>query len=1001
MSKYLFVLSMLCTQLAAQPAKLQLVVPEGHAYNTFVSQDPAGFIWISSLEGWYKYDGQTLVQYLIENEKDTTSYSQIIQSQMFDDGRGGLWFSTYDGLHRFEYDTEAFQSTRLRDLSGFVKTKYHPFYIHKNKLWLYAGEHIWQYDVQTKKYLAIPFALHGRANTVYAFPDGQPRFIVGCPWNEADGIELLYRETPEAAWKLHRPADREGLDLPEVRAAVFSSGDLLYLATERGLASYCISTDTYTGLRLPLGLKKQGMGFSSLLIDKKHHQLIASQIEVGIWTFDLDADGRIIPGSHQLDTSITDAHQLFLDRNGRLWRSRNGIGVEYVYRDPSPIQSMELPGSSVALADIHQDKNGTIRLLSRAGQLWELQQKERALHLLSPAAISGGRFKHIGTDTRNIYLCGEEQLGCLPYSSPGEVRYFPLPTTRKRTLAVHESGALLTLERRAINQAAIRGDTVQLKLQPETSGQRFAEFDYLTYLGDGILAAAYLSDELWLFDWNPPQLSLRSKVPIGSDITYVTKHVKPNSYWVGTRNGLFLVDGTQLLTALPSVPQMSSLHVRSLLPYPPDRVLIGTDKGLLVFNHKEKGYLYFSEEDGLRNASFVNSSGAIDIDGYCWMATEDRAVFFQPDSLQHNSEAIYPYATALWVNNVPYKSDSSMVYRNTLELGYRKNTLYFQLSSIGFQQADRTSIRYRMLGGDTTWITIDAGGFARFPKLSPGHYTLEMEAINRNGLPAGRRSLEIHISPPFWQTWWFRALIVFTLLAGILATYLLLLRREINKQKELIAQQARISAERDRIAGEVHDDLGGQLSSIFYLSEELLLNQSDHSPLEVELRRINELSRHSMQNIRDIIFALDNRRNSLSDLTTQLERAGRPLFADRKIRFHCQRDISHPDLELSSRQKRNLSLIVKEAFHNIIKHAEASEVNLSVREEDGRILIAVQDNGKGFQVADQNGPAAGTGGYGLENMRNKAKAIGAGIQILSSEKKGTTIQINWTKNSNP
>ncbi|MEL7160588.1 MAG: sensor histidine kinase [Bacteroidota bacterium] len=251
--------------------------------------------------------------------------------------------------------------------------------------------------------------------------------------------------------------------------------------------------------------------------------------------------------------------------------------------------------------------------------------------------------------------------------------------------------------------------------------------------------------------------------------------------------------------------------------------------------------------------------------------------------------------------------------------------------------------------------------------------------------------MAITIRPPFTQTWTFRLLLLSGISLIIATTYILLLRQERQKQARLRQQQARIAAERDRIAGEVHDDLGGQLSSIMYLSEELLLTEAVPGT-ERELARINELSRGSLQNVRDIIYALDNRRSDLASLGDQLRGAGDEFFRDRKIEYDYAEELNRPDFGLTSRQKRNLTLVVKEAWHNIAKHAHAEQVTVRLREHNGNLTVTVADDGRGFASPKS---ASGTGGYGLDNMHEKAASIGGHLTIDSAPGEGTTLTLVW------
>lgn len=110
------------------------------------------------------------------------------------------------------------------------------------------------------------------------------------------------------------------------------------------------------------------------------------------------------------------------------------------------------------------------------------------------------------------------------------------------------------------------------------------------------------------------------------------------------------------------------------------------------------------------------------------------------------------------------------------------------------------------------------------------------------------------------------------------------------------------------------------------------------------------------------------------------------------VTCHLDLPAEVPALPLTAEVRHNLFMVVKEALHNILKHAHASEVRLSLRLQDGFLEIRLQDNGRGFKLDS----AAASQRSGLGNMRHRMEAIGAALTIESSPGAGTTIRVRWT-----
>ncbi len=392
----------------------------------------------------------------------------------------------------------------------------------------------------------------------------------------------------------------------------------------------------------------------------------------------------------------------------------------------------------------------------------------------------------------------------------------------------------------------------------------------------------------------------------------------------------------------------------------------------------------FFEQDGLSGEQFLQLAALQNKDGRIFLGHKKGLLAFHPDSIRTASSKPRAHIEALWVNNLPYETPKVIAETDTLPLGYRENTLALELMTIGYHLADANTLAYRLRGYDDNWTTVANGGFARFTKIPPGQYTLEVLPRNANGETGELRRLAVWIRPPFWQTWWFKigtVLLMLLLAGGSVGLYY---RGQLRRQRALLERQEALHAERNRIAKELHDDMGGSLSSIRFLSEDLLLD--DEAP---ELRRISQLAGKALENMRVIIWAMDSEKNTLQDLAQRLRTLAGELLSDNKIA--AELDIPTAGFEnvvLGGERRRNIYLIAKEALHNVVKHARAIEVRVSLRMETGHIVLEIEDNGCGLPEH-----AGQTGGYGLSSMQARAKAIDGNLDIISKPGEGVLLRL--------
>lgn len=420
-----------------------------------------------------------------------------------------------------------------------------------------------------------------------------------------------------------------------------------------------------------------------------------------------------------------------------------------------------------------------------------------------------------------------------------------------------------------------------------------------------------------------------------------------------------------------------------------NNLYLGTTTGLIRFNPETNKQTRFTKAEGLPDEEFLLADPVQLDDGTIWMATASGIIRFHPDSIVLPEQHLTPYVAGLWVNDIVQKKELIGGSLKQVERGYQQNSLSFRLGMIGLLPAGDGMVEYQLMDYDLAPIRVARNEVIRYPRLPAGEYELKLAAINGRGERTGTNTVAVIINPPLWATVWFRLAVLLALALGAMIVYTTLLRRERQKQAHIREREAMINAERDRIAGEVHDDLGGQLSSIMFISEELLHTEAAPA-VGYELGRINELSQHSLHNIRDIIFALDNRRATIADLCEQIRIAGQEFFRDHHLAFSFNGHCTGGDRPLTSRQKRNLFSIVREPWHNTVKYADAKQVTMSFDADADALNIVISDDGKGLPKGPNQKT---TGGYGLDNIKNKAEAIGGTLSVSSKAGQGTTIAL--------
>ena len=205
-----------------------------------------------------------------------------------------------------------------------------------------------------------------------------------------------------------------------------------------------------------------------------------------------------------------------------------------------------------------------------------------------------------------------------------------------------------------------------------------------------------------------------------------------------------------------------------------------------------------------------------------------------------------------------------------------------------------------------------------------------------------------------------------------------------------------MNANAPRIARDIHDDLGAQLTRITMMSESARGDVANPERAAAGLEKIYDTARELTRSMDEIVWAVSPRHDTLESLAAYLEKFAQDWLAGVGIRCRLDLPLQFPEWHLTSEVRHNVFLAFKEALHNAVKHSGASEVLIRLAVKEKSFELAVEDNGRGFAVggkAKDVSPAQGraASGNGLENMRRRLMAIGGSCEIQSASGAGTKV----------
>lgn len=347
-------------------------------------------------------------------------------------------------------------------------------------------------------------------------------------------------------------------------------------------------------------------------------------------------------------------------------------------------------------------------------------------------------------------------------------------------------------------------------------------------------------------------------------------------------------------------------------------------------------------------------------------------------------------------------SEEGLVFR-TLEISPGKQRIDFRYTGLSFTAPEAVRFRYRLEGLEKDWIEAGAERTANYSHVPPGHYRFQVIACNADGVwNETGDTLAIVVLPYFWQTKFFLGLALlatFGIVAGIARR---IEARKLQRQLELAERGRAIERERTRIANDIHDDLGANLTEIAILSELAENPAAPPAQAQADVRKIAVKARELTRSLDEIVWAVNPQYDTLDSLVTYSCDFAQDYLQLAGVVCRMEIPTRLPEVQLTADVRHNLLMTLKEALNNIVKHAGASEVHIKVMLEPDLFTLTIRDNGKGFRLdqlpAPDNAAApsptrTGMGGNGLHNMRQRVESIGGQFKLESQPDQGTQVTL--------
>ena len=373
-------------------------------------------------------------------------------------------------------------------------------------------------------------------------------------------------------------------------------------------------------------------------------------------------------------------------------------------------------------------------------------------------------------------------------------------------------------------------------------------------------------------------------------------------------------------------------------------------------------------------------------DGQVWFPDGPAIAAFHPSAVLRGVQAWPPLIEAVVVDGVLPGTNRAGHY--AVRSG--AVTIEFHYTSPNILASDQVRYRYQLVGLDPDWVDAGPRRTAYYNRLAPGRYEFKVMAGSTEGLwREAAHPLPLEVIPRFYERRPLQTLAGLLLIGAVALAVWRIERNRSRRRLERVRLQRAMDHERQRIARDIHDDLGSGLTEIILLSDTL---RDETAPLPAGEKIASEISTRARSLTRamdEVVWAVNPRNDTLESLLTYLNKFAQEYLTRAGVRCRWDVPLDLPPLALSAETRHHLYLACKEALNNVVKHARATEVWVRLQVHASCFTLTIEDNGCGFDGAV---PAAR--GAGLANLRKRLEELGGRCEIRSTPGQGTRVELS-------
>ena len=471
--------------------------------------------------------------------------------------------------------------------------------------------------------------------------------------------------------------------------------------------------------------------------------------------------------------------------------------------------------------------------------------------------------------------------------------------------------------------------------------------------------------------------------------------------WIGGASGLGRWEGARrfVFTRGHGLPNE---NIRQISEDASGFLWLGTKDGIVRISKRDLeevaagrkdvvGARTFGKESGMENEECTGGVGFPH--GYpprdrLWFPTRAVTVVIDPGRLPGLRSALELRIEAVSIGRRVVVQTPVPVLKSIDDMVGGEQDAVIEFGAIDLVAPQRDRFRYELTGPVMQRSGLTAVRWVSFTRLPAGDYTFRVTVCNSDGVwNSEGATVRWRVYPPFWETIGFRLAVLCVIILMAVAVGRGIVRRRLAA----FERERALETERSRIARDLHDEIGANLTHISILSTLAAKPEVGSETARNHHVEVADVARQTIQAFDEILWSVNPKNDKLRNLSQFICRRAQEVLTPAAITCHFVRDEELPDWPVLPQYRHGLLLAIKEALHNILKHAGATRVEVRCAMENNVFVVEVADNGTGFVESEAGANPHQRRGSGLGNMRQRVSDMGGECRVESHHGKGTRV----------